>query len=90
MQIKTSPLFDKKLDLLLEYIGESHPRNALNFAKSLKKEVQKLGHFPYKFRKSIYFEQDNIRDLIFKGYTIPYLIEEDRIVVLNIIKWQSE
>jgi len=44
---------------------------------------------PYKFRKSIYFDDENIRDYIFKGYAIPYLINEDNneIALLDIIKW---
>lgn len=47
---------------------------------------------PYKFRKSIYFDDENIRDYIFKGYTIPYSINEDNneIVLLDIIKWMDK
>jgi len=30
---------------------------------------------PYKHRKSIYYDDENIRDLVFKGYTIVYMIE---------------
>jgi len=45
---------------------------------------------PYKFRKSIYFEDENIRDYVFMGYCIPYVIqkEQGRIVLLDIIKWK--
>jgi hypothetical protein len=47
---------------------------------------------PYKYRKSIYFDNENIRDLIYKGYTIPYLIDEDNksIVLLGIIKYKEK
>ena len=46
---------------------------------------------PYKFRKSIYFEDDNIRDYIYKGYVIPYLIdtEEDKIILLGMVKYRE-
>jgi hypothetical protein len=46
---------------------------------------------PYKFRKSIYFDNEDIRDYIFMGYVVPYFIDvmNDRIVVLDIVKYQS-
>jgi len=46
---------------------------------------------PFKFRQSIYFEDESIRDLIFKGYTVAYKIEESeaRIIILGIIKYQE-
>jgi len=48
-----------------------------------------LDTFPYKYRQSYYYNDPQIRDLIFKGYTIPYLIDEKRdvIVILDIFKW---
>lgn len=44
---------------------------------------------PYKYRKSFYYDDINVRDMIFKGYTIPYLIDEknNKIVLLDIFKW---
>ena len=46
---------------------------------------------PMKYRKSIYFENETIRDFIYKGYCIPYLIDADnkRIILLDIIKWEE-
>ncbi len=46
---------------------------------------------PFKFRQSIYFEDESIRDLIFKGYTVAYKIEEnrDRIIIIGIKKYQE-
>jgi len=46
---------------------------------------------PYKFRPSIYFTNENIRDLIFKGYTIIYKIDvsKDIITVIAIKKYQN-
>ncbi|EAJ4425079.1 TPA: type II toxin-antitoxin system RelE/ParE family toxin, partial [Campylobacter jejuni] len=41
-----------------------------------------------KNRKSLSFDNENIRDLIFKGYIIPYLIDKSKneIVILGIYK----
>ena len=41
---------------------------------------------PYKYRKSIYYNDYSIRDLIYKGYIITYKIETDKILILEIIK----
>ncbi|SFV51727.1 hypothetical protein MNB_SV-3-884 [hydrothermal vent metagenome] len=46
---------------------------------------------PYKYRKSYYFSDDNIRDYIFKGYVIPYRVEinKNRLTILGIIKYKD-
>ncbi|NWF66068.1 MAG: type II toxin-antitoxin system RelE/ParE family toxin [Campylobacterales bacterium] len=51
--------------------------------------MKNLINFPYKFRKSIYFEDDSYRDLIFEGFIIIYKVEDEKIVILEIIKWQD-
>ncbi|EKB0626229.1 type II toxin-antitoxin system RelE/ParE family toxin, partial [Campylobacter jejuni] len=47
-----------------------------------------LSFMPYKNRKSLSFDNENIRDLIFKGYVIPYLIDKSKneILILGIYK----
>jgi hypothetical protein len=59
------------------------------FRDELRQHLSTLPHFPYKFRQSIHYDDSHIRDYIFKGYTIPYLIDtaNDTIVVLDIFKW---
>lgn len=84
VQIETSPKYEFELDEILDFIGESNPMNALNFAQELDFEIKNLLHNPYKFRQSTKLNNKNIRDLIFKGYVIPYLIEVDKIVILGI------
>ena len=44
---------------------------------------------PYMHRKSIHFDSEQARDLIFKGYTITYFIYEDKIVILGILKYKK-
>jgi len=36
---------------------------------------------PFKNRKSIYFEEKNIRELIFKAYKIIYRIKSDKKII---------
>ena len=71
------------------YIADDNVDAANRFDRQLREKLSILIHFPYKFRASLYYKDENIRDYIFKGYTIPYLIDEenDVIVVLDIFKW---
>ena len=41
------------------------------------------------YRKSVYFDDENYRDLIHKGYTVVYKIEKERIIILDIFKWSE-
>lgn len=58
------------------------------FKNDLYKALKKLDFMPYKFRKSLAFDDENVRDFIFKGYVIPYKIdkEKDLIIILGIYK----
>ena len=51
--------------------------------------IKELINFPFKFRQSKYYNDENARDLIFKGYTIPYYIDlkNNTIVILTIFKY---
>ena len=72
-----------------DFIALDSQNRANDFKIQLKSQIENIPYFPYKFRKSRWFDNENIRDLIFKGYTIPYLILDDRIVILDIFKWNK-
>lgn len=84
---------DKKFSIqligILSFIAKDKKSAALNFERELEYQIQGLVRFPLKFRKSYYFDDEAYRDLIYKGYTIIYKIETDKILMLEIFKWQS-
>jgi len=90
-KIRRSDEFRENLSKILFYIAKDSKNRANNFKNSLRKEIEELTFMPLKYRKSIYFNQENIRDFIFKGYCIPYIIDEDKkkIILLDIIKWEE-
>lgn len=88
-KIVRSEQFKDELKDVLAYISIDSKSRALMFRGGLQAELDKLSHFPYKFRKSIYYENSNVRDLVYKGYVIPYLITDNEIVVLGITKWRD-
>lgn len=88
MKIIQSKRFCAQLSKIVEFIAERSGDAAENFKNELFARAGKLGFMPYKFRRSKSFDDDRIRDFIFKGFVIPYLIDEpnDTIVILAIFK----
>lgn len=84
MYVDASPRYEVELNKILDFIGESNPINALNFAKKLEAKINDLSHFPYKCRQSQKSSDENIRELIFAGYVIPYRVNKETIVILGI------
>lgn len=87
IQIEKTSDFNQKLLSILRYIANDSPANALKFKQELDRKIQSLSHMPYKYRKSHYHADSSIRDLIHKGYAIPYLVDRHKIVILEIFKW---
>jgi plasmid stabilization system protein ParE len=86
MKIVRSRQFQNKFKNILAYIAKDKISASKKFREELNERLNELDHFPYKYRKSFYFNDENIRDLIFKGYTIIYKIEKDKIIILDIFK----
>ena len=86
MQIKFDKKFEINLNLILEYIAKDKLEASRRFKKELFKQIKNLSNYPYKFRKSFYFDNNEIRDMTFKGYTIIYEIDlnNNLIILLNI------
>jgi len=75
MQIKLDEEFENNFEIIFRYISKDKISASKNFKKELFKQIKNIPDFPYKYRKSIYFEDKNIRDMIFKGYTIVYKVD---------------
>jgi plasmid stabilization system protein ParE len=91
VNIQYNPNFRKNFGFIWDYIAKDSVNRANNFKSKLKLSIQNLENFPYKYRQSNYYDDINIRDLIFKGYTVPYLINSNTntIVILDIFKWSD-
>lgn len=74
MKIKLSTGFRLKLAKQVKYIARDKPQAGRNFKNELLNEIRKIPEFPYSYRKSIFFNDDNIRDLVYKGAVIAFRI----------------
>ncbi len=91
MQIIYDVKFINSFINIWDYIAENSKNRADKFKKELKRNIENLSLMPYKCRKSIYFDDEHIRDLIFKGYTIACKIDKTKksIVIIGIKKYKS-
>lgn len=91
MEVRLQDSFLQKLNRQVAYISADKPGAARKFKDELIKRIKSLQYHPLKCRKSIYFDDPRIRDLIFKGYTITYKIDEalKQITVFGIVKYEE-
>jgi len=89
MNLQKDDVFLASLDHILDYIARDGFIYAKKFNRKLQKAINSIPNFPYKSRKSLYYDSEDIRDYIFKGYTIPYFIDNsnNKIILLDIFKW---
>ncbi len=89
MKIIFKETFVFRLENQLEYIAADSPNNARKFKNDLFKALNEISSNPFKYRKSIYFNDVSIRDLIYKGYTIVFRINGETIEVFGFVKYQN-
>ena len=78
MTIIYNPIFDKEIIDIINYIALDKPSASINFALELEKLILDIPYFPFKYKQSIYFNDKNVRDIIYKGYTIIYEVNLDK------------
>lgn len=92
MKIEITDHFRNKLKKQIHFISLDKPTAARKFNKLIFASIKGLHTNPKINRKSIFFEDENIRDLVVKGYLIVYEIlpDENRIVVFGFYKWEEK
>ena len=75
----------------MKFISLDSKSRALAFKSEIDYQINNLSNMPYRCRKSIYFEDDDIRDLIYKGYTVVYRVDEvkENIIIIGMKKYQN-
>lgn len=90
MILRIAHVFKIKLQRQLLFIASDKPSAAKKFHKDLLKEIRSIPKSPLKCRRSIFFESENFRDLIFRGYIIVYEIipEVNEILVFGFVNYE--
>ena len=89
MKIIFKDTFIYRLENQLDFIAQNNPANSRKFKNELINLIKEIPSNPQKHRKSIWFNDEDIRDLIFKGYTIVYRINKNTIEVFGFVKYQN-
>ena len=92
MVIRRTARFNRELKAVFDFIAKDNPNRAREFRNELIAKIEHTAQTPFICRKSINFNDDEVRDLIFKSYVIPYLVDDEVIYVLGIYKtneWET-
>lgn len=91
MKIKFQDEFLFELNSQVYYISKDKPVSARKFKNDLLRNIRKDLKKPFLFKKSIYYNDENIRDYVFKGYTAVYYIDmvKNAVAVFGLIKHKN-
>jgi plasmid stabilization system protein ParE len=78
MTIIYNPIFDVEIIDIVNFIALDKPSASINFALELEKLILDIPNLPFKYKPSFYFDDKNIRDMTYKGYTIIYEVNLDK------------
>ncbi|WP_321777190.1 hypothetical protein [Sulfurimonas sp.] len=88
MKILTSKLYERQLKEILEPLSQQDYQQTRNFKMYLDTIILNMPSKIKKYKKSIYFDDENIKDIEYKGCTIIFFFDEQKsaCVVLGITK----
>ena len=86
MVIIYSDEFIIELEAIIDFITFDSIDKANKFAKDLKAKINKIPDMPYAYVKNSQANNEKVRNLIFKGYTIVFRIGKSEIKILAIFK----
>ena len=75
MQIIYKRTFEKQLLHIVNYIAQDKVNASIKFANDLEKLIFLIPENPLKYKSSIYFQNESVRDMTYKGYTIVYKVD---------------
>jgi len=92
MKLRILKSFRDKLNEQVEYIVKDKPGAARKFKTDILKRIKEVPSMPFACRRSIFFDREDIRDLIYKGYIIVYKVDENEgiITVFGFTKYKNK
>lgn len=84
MRIDYSPEFQIELKKIQKFILKDNITASRKFVIDVKEQIHDIPNMPYKYRKSYYYDDEKVRDMVFRGYTIIYKIYDNYIAIVEI------
>jgi plasmid stabilization system protein ParE len=91
MKIKLTVEFNFDLIEIVNFIAKDKPVAARKFKNELIQKLKADLSNPFQFKKSIYFEDEQYRDIVFKGYTtiIKIDITQKIVFIIGVLKYRN-
>jgi UDP-glucose 6-dehydrogenase len=89
INILNSPLFEKQLKDILQEFAKEDLKATQNFKMYLDTIILNMPSKAKKYKKSIYFDDENIKDIDHQGFLIVFLMPregDENYVILGIFK----
>jgi plasmid stabilization system protein ParE len=91
--LEKSDRFKDELEVIIDFIALDSVNRALTFYDEIIAKINKITDNPYLHRKRPSLNDDNVRELIYKGYTVPFEIDtnNNKIIILGVFNqnlWQ--
>jgi plasmid stabilization system protein ParE len=86
MRVIYKKSFQNRLLNYLEFIASDNLTAAKRIKSEILEKIQSIPSNPYLYRKSIYFDDQTIRDCVIRTCTIVYKIEQEKIIVFGFLK----
>lgn len=92
MKVVIQDSFLRKFNRQVSYIAADKAQAARKFKNEVFMRIKAIPDLPYSNRKSIYFDDENIKDLIYENYVIVYLVDikNDTIKVFGFVRSELE
>ena len=92
MRLRVLQSFKDKLNEQIAYIAQDKPEAARKFKSEVMLRIRSIPQMPYANRKSIFFDRDDIRDLVVRGYVVVYKVnpEQGTIDVFGFTKHEDD
>jgi plasmid stabilization system protein ParE len=91
MKVELYSSFIRQLDAQTRFIAKDKPAAARRFKQDVLRHARGIGKNPYSNRMSNYFDGQEYRDMVFKGYKVIYRIDEkkDTVYVIGLVNMQA-
>ena len=91
MKVRIEEDFLFALENQVHFIAKDKPQAAKKFKSDLLQKLKKDLMFPFHYKKSIYYDDESIRDYVFKGYVVVYEVDivKKIVFVFDCIKYKD-
>ena len=88
-KIELSLLAEDDLEQLVRFLAERSPAAAMKVADGIVSSIEKLKDYPRLGHVISEFERDDLREITYKSYRIPYLIKENENTIEVVRIWHG-